>query len=63
MTGYDGHVDGANHINYVELFTKPMQEELNKSYSLVITHDNQAVAGGIATTLKLMDYPDIYILK
>lgn len=57
------HVKGANHVDYADMFSKPMMEELNKSYSLVIIHDNQAVAGVIAATLKLMDYPDVYILK
>ena len=30
---------------------------------IVIIHDEQAVAGVIATTLKLMDYPSVYILE
>jgi len=38
-------------------------EELNKSNSLVVVHDVQAIASVIAMTLKLMDYPDVYILK
>jgi len=58
-----GHVKGANHIDYSNMFSKPMMEELNKSNSLIIIHDVSAVAGVIASTLKLMDYPDIYILK
>ncbi len=45
------------------MFSKPMMEELNKSNSLIVIHDAQAVAGIIAMTLKLMEYPDIYILK
>ena len=57
------HVKGANHVDYSNMFSKPMMEELNKSNSLVIIHDVPAVAGVIATTLKLMDYPDVYILK
>ena len=57
------HVNGANHVDYSNMFTKPMMEELNKSNSLVVIHDAQAVAGVIATTLKLMEYPDVYILK
>ena len=61
---YDqGHVKGANHVVYADMFSKPMMEELNKSNSLVIIHDDQAVAGVIAATLKLMDYPDVYILR
>jgi rhodanese-related sulfurtransferase len=57
------HVKGANHVDYTNMFSKPMMEELNKSNSLVIIHDRQAVAGVIASTLKLMDYPSIYILE
>ena len=57
------HVKGANHDDYSNMFSKPMMEELNKSNSLVAIHDVQAVAGVIAMTLKLMEYPDIYILK
>ena len=57
------HVKGANHVDYNNMFSKPMMEELNKSNSLVVIHDIQAVAGVIATTLKLMEYPDVYILK
>ena len=58
-----GHIKGANHVDYSNMFSKPMMEELNKSNSLIIIHDVQAVAGVIATTLKLMDYPNVYILK
>jgi rhodanese-related sulfurtransferase len=58
----NGHVDGANHVDYGKMFSKPMMEELNKSNSLVIIHDEKVVAGVIATTLKLMDYPSVYIL-
>lgn len=58
-----GHVAGANHVDYAEMFSKPMMEELNKSNSLVIIHDKPEVAGVIAATLKLMDYPDVYILN
>jgi len=58
-----GHVNGANHVDYANMFTKPMMEELNKSNNLVIIHDVPEVAGVIAATLKLMDYPDVYILK
>ena len=57
------HVKDANHVDYSNMFTKPMMEELNKSNSLVVIHDIQAVAGVIAGTLKLMEYPDVYILK
>ena len=57
------HIKGANHVDYSNMFSKPMMEELNKSNSLVVVHDVQAVAGAIAVTLKLMDYPDVYILK
>ena len=57
------HIKGARYIDYSDMFSKPMMEELNKSNSLIIVHDTQAVAGVIAGTLKLMDYPDIYILK
>ena len=57
------HIKGANHVDYSDMFSKPMMEELNKSNSLIIIHDVQAVAGVIAVTLKLMDYPDVYILK
>ena len=58
-----GHVDGANHVDSNDMFSKPMMEELNKSNSLIIIHDVPAEAGAIAVTLKLMDYPNIYILK
>jgi rhodanese-related sulfurtransferase len=58
-----GHVKGASHVDYGNMFSKPMMEELNKSNNLVIIHDVPQVAGVIATTLKLMDYPDIYVLK
>ena len=58
-----GHIKGANHVDYSNMFSKPMMEELNKSNNLIIIHDVPAVAGVIATTLKLMDYPDVYILK
>jgi len=57
------HIKGGNHVDYSNMFSKPMMEELNKSNSLIIIHDVPAVAGVIATTLKLMDYPDVYILK
>jgi rhodanese-related sulfurtransferase len=59
----DSHIEGANHVDYGNMFSKPMMEELNKSDSLVIIHDQKVVAGVIATTLKLMDYPSVYILK
>ncbi len=58
-----GHVKGANHVDYSDMFSKPMMEELNKSNSLIIVHDVPVVTGVIAMTLKLMDYPDVYILK
>ena len=58
-----GHVMGANHVDYSNMFSKPMMEELNKSNCLIIIHDVPAVAGVITATLKLMDYPNVYILK
>ena len=58
-----GHIKGANHVDYSNMFSKPMMEELNKSNNLIIIHDVPAVAGVIAATLKLMDYPDVYILE
>jgi rhodanese-related sulfurtransferase len=57
------HIKDANHVDYANMFSKPMMEELNKSNDLVIIHDEQAVAGVIAATLKLMDYPSVYILE
>jgi rhodanese-related sulfurtransferase len=57
------HIKGANHVDYGNMFSKPMMEELNKSNRLIVIHDTQAVAGFIAMTLKLMDYPDVYILS
>ena len=57
------HIKGANHVDYSNMFSKPMMEELNKSNSLVIVHDVQTVSGVIAMTLKLMDYPNVYVLK
>ena len=38
-------------------------EELNKRNNLIIIHDVSEVAGAIALTLKVMDYPRVYILK
>ncbi len=58
-----GHIKGANHVDYGNMFPKPMMEELSKSNTLIIIHDVPAVAGVIAATLKLMDYPRVYILK
>lgn len=58
-----GHIKGASHVDYENMFSKPMQEELNKSNSLVIIHDDPVEQGVIAATLKLMDYPNVYILK
>jgi hypothetical protein len=40
-----------------------MMEELNKRDNLIIIHDVPEVAGAIALTLKVMDYPRVYILK
>ena len=61
---YDkNHIKGANYVDYSDMFSKPMMEELNKSNSLIVIHDVQTVAGAIAVTLKLMDYPDVYVLK
>ncbi|MEN8199162.1 MAG: rhodanese-like domain-containing protein [Thermodesulfobacteriota bacterium] len=61
---YDaGHVEGANHVDYADMFSKPMMEELNKSNDLVIVHDSPEVAGVIAATLKIMDYPSVHILN
>ena len=57
------HIAGANHVDYATMFSKPMMEELNKSNDLVIIHDTPQVAGTIAATLKLMDYPSVHILK
>lgn len=57
------HIKDANHVDYANMFSKPMMEELNKSNDLVIIHHEQAVAGVIAATLKLMDYPSVYILE
>jgi rhodanese-related sulfurtransferase len=57
------HVMGARHVDYNNMFSKPMMEELNKSNSLIIIHDEPVVAGVIAATLKLMEYPDVYVLK
>lgn len=57
------HIKGARHVDYDNMFSKPMMEELNKSDSLVIIHDDPVVGGVIAATLKLMDYPDVYILE
>ncbi|MCK4486895.1 MAG: rhodanese-like domain-containing protein [Desulfobacterales bacterium] len=57
------HIKGARHVDYNNMFSKPMMEELNKSNSLIIIHDTPELAGVIALTLKLMDYPHIYILK
>ena len=58
-----GHVDGANFVDYANMFTRPPMEELNKDNSLVIIHDVPATAAVIAATLKMMNYPDVYILK
>jgi len=61
---YDsGHIKGARHVDHADMFSKPMMEELNKSNSLIIIHDVPEVAGTIAMTLKLMNYPSIYILQ
>ena len=57
------HIKGANHVDYSSMFSKPMMEELNKSNNLIIIHDVPAVSGVIAATLKLMDYPNVYILE
>jgi rhodanese-related sulfurtransferase len=57
------HSKYANHVDYANMFSKPMMEELNKSNDLVVIHEEQAVAGVIAATLKLMDYPSVYILE
>lgn len=61
---YDSsHLEGAKHVDYANMFTKPMMEELNKSNDLVVIHDIPEVAGVISTTLKLMDYPSVHILR
>ena len=54
------HIKVANHVDYSNMFSKPMMEELNKSNSLIVIHDVQAVAGVIVVTLKLrnVDYLD-----
>lgn len=57
------HIKDARHVEYKDMFSKPMQEELNKSNHLVIIHDQPVEQGVIAATLKLMDYPHVYILK
>ncbi len=57
------HVKGARHVDYDNMFSKPMMEELNKRNSLIIIHDVPEVAGAIALTLKVMDYPNVYIMK
>ncbi|WP_297693670.1 rhodanese-like domain-containing protein, partial [uncultured Eudoraea sp.] len=57
------HIKAARHVDYNNMFSKPMMEELNKSNSLVVIHDVPVVAGVIAATLKLMDYPDVYVLE
>ena len=57
------HVNGARHVDYDDMFSKPMMEELNKRDNLIIIHDIPEVAGAIALTLKVMDYPRVYILK
>jgi rhodanese-related sulfurtransferase len=58
-----GHVKGARHVDYKNMFSKPMMEELNKRNSLIVIHDTPEVAGVIAATLELMEYPNVYILK
>jgi len=58
-----GHIKGANYVDYSDMFSYPMMEELNKDKTLIVIHDVPAVAGVIAATLKLMDYPNVYILK
>jgi rhodanese-related sulfurtransferase len=58
-----GHVDGASHVDYSDMFSHPMMERLNKDKTLVIIHDIPVEAGVIAAKLKLMDYPNVYILK
>ncbi len=58
-----GHIKGARHVHYDNMFSKPMMEELNKGNSLIIIHGAPELAGAIALTLKLMDYPNVYILK
>lgn len=57
------HVKGARHVDYDDMFSKPMMEELDKTNSLIVIHDVPEVAGVIALTLKLMDYPSVNILK
>ena len=56
-------IKGPRHVDYDNMFSKPMMEELNKRNSLIIIHDVPEVAGAIALTLKVMDYPNVYILK
>jgi len=58
-----GHITGANYVDYSDMFSHPMMEKLNKDKTLVIIHDVPAVAGVIAATLTLMDYPNVYILQ
>ncbi|MEA1966607.1 MAG: rhodanese-like domain-containing protein [Thermodesulfobacteriota bacterium] len=57
------HVKGARHVDYDDMWSKPMMEELNKRDNLIIIHDIPEVAGAIALTLKVIDYPRVYILK
>ena len=57
------HVKGARHVDYDNMFSKPMMEELNKRNSLIIIHDTPELAGVVALTLRLMDYSNVYILK
>ncbi len=57
------HVKGARHVDYDDMWSKPMMEELNKRDNLIIIHDVPEVAGAIALTLKVMDYPRVYILE
>jgi len=57
------HVKDANWVDYANMFTRPPMEELNKDNTLIIIHDVPAQAAVIAATLKMMDYPAVYILK
>lgn len=45
------------------MFSYPMIEELDKDKTLIVIHDIPAVSGVIAASLKLMNYPNVRILK
>jgi rhodanese-related sulfurtransferase len=51
-----GHVAGAIHIPYADLWTFDNLEKLNKSRDIVLIFDNPVVAGALALTLRLLGY-------